>query len=79
MRQVRYIEPLDMSIFTIIGIGAPAGAVVNLAAAWKPKLSLDALRTRIGIRTTRWTRRTSLVVGTYLLSNGRLFLFLGRG
>jgi hypothetical protein len=67
---------LGRSDFTILGIGLLAAAALNLVAAWKTALSLDAVRRRMDMPAIGWSRRTSLIVGVCFLVAGIACLIL---
>jgi cation transporter-like permease len=65
------------SDFTVLGVGLLAAAALNLVAAWKPGLSLDALRRSVDMPAIGWSRRTSLIAGISFLVVGIVCLILG--
>ena len=70
---------MNAGSFTLLGIAALVTAALNLVAAWKPGLSLNALRARGGIGTTGRSRRTSLLLGIIFLVIAIGLVVLGRG
>lgn len=70
---------MNAGSLTLLGIAFLVTAALNLVAGWNPGFSLDVLRTRSGMRTAGWSRRTNLTLGIIFLVMAVVCFVLGRG